>query len=121
MAARRVDRETEAERIRAVSQGVEQQRARVIDQLGNQATPQMIARIYARAAVAADDTHGRQHGLITQADHLRWDDLSDRRTLLAGFANPTAHGGPDCSHPGCSACDAALAYQRLTLLLDRRR
>jgi hypothetical protein len=39
--------------------------------------------------------------------------------LLAGFADPTAHGGPGSTHPDCIACDAAVAYQRLNLLIDR--
>jgi hypothetical protein len=119
--ARHAQRAAETERLQAVGRGVDQERVRITDRLGNHATPDVTARMYAQAAVLADDSHGRQHGLIVQADTIGWDELTDLRTLLAGFADPTAHGGPGSTHPDCIACDAATAYQRLNLLIDRPR
>jgi hypothetical protein len=117
----RARRAAEAERIQAVSRGVVQERALVTQRLGNEATPEIIARMYAQAAVSADDSHGRGHGLIVQGDNIGWEELADLRMLLAGFADLTAHGGPGATHPDCTACDAATAYQRLNLLIDRVR
>jgi len=111
----------QAERLRAVGLGVAEVRRRVTGQLGNQPTPEIVARLYAQAAVQADDEHGRTLGTIVQGDAVSWNELAEVRILLAGFADGAAHGAPGSWHPDCPGCDAATAYRKVSALLNTAR
>jgi hypothetical protein len=114
-------RRTTAERLQAVGRAVGRARDRVTAQLGNQPTPEIVAQIYARAAVEADDAHGRHRGLIVQDDGVAWSELTDLRIMLAAFADDSAHGSPGSWHPDCGSCDAAMAYRKLAAQIERPR
>jgi hypothetical protein len=73
----------------------------------------ILAVLYAGRALVADDEHGRQHGLVIQADGLLWAELDDLATLVEPILDPRRHAGPGTWHPDCPACRAAQAAARL--------
>ena len=50
----------------------------------------LVAGLYAARALTADDDHGREHGVVVQADGLLWAELTD----LVGLARSGARPGP---------------------------
>jgi hypothetical protein len=73
----------------------------------------LVAGLYAARALVADDDHGRGHGLVVQADGLRWGELEDLVELAAPVLDPTAHAGTGTWHPACPACRGAQAAARI--------
>ncbi|HEY6747525.1 MAG TPA: hypothetical protein VI357_17620 [Mycobacteriales bacterium] len=73
----------------------------------------ILAAVYAERAVVADDEHGRQQGLVIQADGLIWAELDDLATLVDPVLDPRQHAGPGTWHPDCPACRGAQAAARL--------
>lgn len=73
----------------------------------------LVAALYAGRALVADDEHGRQHGVVIQADGLLWAELDDLATLVEPLLDPRRHAGPGSWHPDCSSCRAAQAAARL--------
>jgi hypothetical protein len=73
----------------------------------------ILAAVYGERAVVADDEHGRQQGLVTQADGLIWAELDDLATLVDPVLDPRQHAGPGTWHPDCPACRGAQAAARL--------
>ena len=73
----------------------------------------LLAGLYASRAIAADDEHGRVHGLVVQADGLLWPELSDLAWLAGPALDATRHGGTGTWHPGCRECRGALAAARV--------
>jgi hypothetical protein len=73
----------------------------------------LLAGLYASRALAADDEHGRGHGLVVQADGLLWPELTDLAWLASPALDPARHGGTGTWHPGCRECRGALAAARV--------
>lgn len=73
----------------------------------------LLAGLYASRALAADDRHGRGHGLVVQADGLLWQELADLAWLAEPSLDPSRHGGTGTWHPGCRECSGALAAARV--------
>lgn len=73
----------------------------------------ILAAVYGERAVVADDEHGRQQGLVIQADGLIWAELDDLATLVDPVLDPRQHAGPGTWHPDCPACRGAQAAARL--------
>jgi hypothetical protein len=73
----------------------------------------VVAGLYAARAVVADDQHGREHGLVVQADRLRWDELEDLVGLAGPVLDPARHAGTGTWHPACPACRGAQAAARI--------
>lgn len=73
----------------------------------------VVSSIYAARALAADDDHGRAHGLVVQADGLLWVELDDLARLAEPVLDPSRHAGPGAWHPDCPACRGAQAAARI--------
>jgi hypothetical protein len=73
----------------------------------------LAAGLYAARALVADDKHGRAHGLVVQADGLRWSELEDLVGLAGAELDPARHAGTGTWHPGCAACSGAQAAARI--------
>jgi hypothetical protein len=73
----------------------------------------ILATVYGERAVVADDEHGRQQGLVIQADGLIWAELDDLATLVDPVLDPRQHAGPGTWHPDCPDCRGAQAAARL--------
>jgi hypothetical protein len=67
-----------------------------------------------RRAISADDDHGREHGLVAQADGLRWDELDALAELTAQELDVAGHSGPGTWHPRCPTCTAFGGHRRIT-------
>jgi hypothetical protein len=76
--------------------------------------PEYLAPIVAARAIAADDDHGRAHGIVVQADGLRWDELYPLTDLVASALDVDQHGSVGSWHPDCSACTTITAHSRIT-------
>jgi hypothetical protein len=73
----------------------------------------ILAALYGERAVVADDEHGRQHGLVIQADGLIWAELDDLARLVDPVLDPRQHAGPGTWHSDCPSCRGAQAAARL--------
>jgi len=73
----------------------------------------LVAGLYAARALVADDDHGRGHGMVVQADGLRWGELEDLVGLAAPVLDPARHAGTGTWHPDCPACRGAQAAARI--------
>jgi hypothetical protein len=73
-----------------------------------------LAPVFASRALAADDDHGRGGGLVTQADGLRWDELSALAAATVSMLDWERHSGPGTWHPQCAVCTAISAHRRIT-------
>jgi hypothetical protein len=69
---------------------------------------ELLANLYAAAALAADDAHGEEHGLISQHYGISKTDLILVLDLAATAVEP-GHAAPGQLHDNCSSCDAILA------------
>jgi hypothetical protein len=74
----------------------------------------LLAGLYASRALAADDEHGRIHGVVVQADGLLWPDLVDLAWLATPALDPRRHGGTGTWHPNCRECRASTAVAHIT-------
>jgi hypothetical protein len=75
--------------------------------------PDILARLYAERALTADDDHGRAHGLVVQADELRWVELEHLVRLAETALEPGRHADVGTWHPDCPDCQAVLAIGRI--------
>ncbi len=66
-------REPELQRLAAAGRAVLAELSRLHDAVGHR--PDLLAGLYAARALVADDEHGWRHGLVVQADSLRWTEL----------------------------------------------
>ena len=73
----------------------------------------LVAGLFATRALVADDQHGRNPGIVVQADTLRWDELEDLAGLAGPVLDPTRHAGTGTWHPACPACRGAQAAARI--------
>jgi hypothetical protein len=77
----------------------------------------LVAGLYAARALVADDDHGREHGVVVQADGLLWAELEDLVELTAQSGcqvlDPARHAGTGTWHPNCPACRGAQAAARI--------
>ena len=65
-------------------------------------------------AVAADDDHGRTHGLVVQADSLRWPELLVLAEVIAPALDFDRHMTTNAVHDDCPQCTAIQAHRRIT-------
>jgi hypothetical protein len=77
--------------------------------------PELLAHLYAGAAVRADDERGRDAGMVVQADELRWTELQQLLRLAQIEAQIRAEAGGHAvgAHPGCPDCAAITAVTRI--------
>lgn len=73
----------------------------------------LVAGLFAARALVADDDHGRGHGMVVQADGLRWSELEDLVGLARSELDPARHAGTGTWHPDCPACSGAQAAARI--------
>jgi len=73
----------------------------------------LVAGLFAARALVADDDHGRGHGVVVQADGLRWAELEDLVGLAGPVLDPARHAGTGTWHPDCPACRGAQAAARI--------
>lgn len=77
-------------------------------------TPEFLAPAFAGRALSADDDHGRRHGVVVQADDLRWAELDALAELVEPLIDPREHGGTGTWHPRCRTCSAIAPHRRIT-------
>ncbi len=107
----RIAREPDLPRIAAATRAVLAEFERLRDLTGHR--PEVLARLYAGRAVAADDDHGRAHGLVVQADELRWTELEHLVRLAETRLEPGQHADVGTWHQDCPDCQAVLAIGRI--------
>jgi hypothetical protein len=108
----RIVREPELPRIAAAGRAVAAEMLR--PRPSGMWTPELLAPAFASRAIAADDDHGRAHGLVVQADGMNWEELDALADLAAAQLDTSAHGGVGAWHPRCRTCSADGAYRRVT-------
>jgi hypothetical protein len=93
----KIVRPLDTPRLMAAERGVSAAMGNVLNRVGETWNTRVLARLYASAALAADDKHGREHNLITQHHGITEPDLLD---VIALAVPPVAHGVPGEVHPG---------------------
>jgi hypothetical protein len=73
--------------------------------------PDLLAHLYAGAAIRADDEHGRSNDLVIQADELRWADV--QHLLRLAEAELTACPDADRHNSACPSCTLAATVARI--------
>jgi hypothetical protein len=104
-------REPELPRVAAAARALTPELERLRSAVGDRTD--LLATLYASRALAADDEHGRVHGLVIQADGLLWPELSDLARLADPALDPARHGGTGTWHPECPECRGTLAAARV--------
>jgi hypothetical protein len=104
-------REPDLPRIAAATRAVLAEFERLRDLTGHR--PDILARLYAGRALTADDDHGRAHGLVVQADELRWAELEHLVRLAESRLEPGQHADVGTWHQDCPDCQAVLAIGRI--------
>ena len=104
-------REPDLTRIAAATRAVLAEFGRLRELTGHR--PDILARLYAARALAADDDHGAARGLVVQADELRWAELEQLVRLAEAQLEPGQHAAVGSWHPGCPDCQAVLAIGRI--------
>jgi hypothetical protein len=104
-------REPELPRIAAATRAVLAEFERLRRLAGHRSD--ILARLFAARALAADDEHGTAHGLVVQADELRWAELDQLVRLAEAQLEPGRHAGVGTWHQGCADCQAVLAIGRI--------
>ena len=66
----------------------------------------------ASRALNADDDHGREHGLVIQADDIRWPELLVLAELATTVLDFDRHMTTNAVHAG-PQCTAIQAYRRI--------
>ena len=74
---------------------------------------QYLAPALASRAINADDDHGREHGLVIQADELRWPELQALAEVVKPVLDFDRHMTTNAVHPDCHQCTAIQAYRRI--------
>jgi hypothetical protein len=83
----RIVREPDLPRITAAARAIVAEMIR--PQPSGMWTPEFLAPSFASRALAADDDHGRGHGVVVQADGLSWDEVDALAELtLPGRTSP---------------------------------
>jgi hypothetical protein len=75
--------------------------------------PELLAHLHSRNAILADDDHGRDRGLVVQADELRWSELAELARLAGARVDQDGHAAAGGWHQNCPACQAAAAIARI--------
>jgi hypothetical protein len=104
-------REPDLTRIAAATRAVLAEFDRLRELTGHR--PDILARLYAARAVAADDDHGAARGLVVQADELRWAELDQLVRLAEAQLEPGRHADVGTWHQDCPDCQAVLAIGRI--------
>ena len=104
-------REPDLARLAAAGRAVEAEIGRLADLPADRTD--LFAALYAARAVTADDDHGRTHGIVIQADGLRWAELDDLARIAEPVLDPVRHAGPGSWHPDCPGCRGAQAAARI--------
>lgn len=104
-------REPELPRVSAAARALEPELESLRAAVGDRTD--LLAGLYASRALAADDDHGRVHGLVVQADALLWPELADLAWLAEPGLDAGRHGGTGTWHPRCRECRAAVAAARV--------
>ena len=73
---------------------------------------QYLAPALASRALSADDDHGREHGMVVQADQLRWPELQALADVVKPVLDFDQHMTTNAVHPDCPQCTAIQAYRR---------
>lgn len=107
----RIVREPDVRRIATVTGALLREYERLRGLVGHR--PEILARLYAGRAVRADDDHGRDAGLVVQADDLRWSELEQLVRVAESHVDAEGHAGVGTWHPDCADCEAALAIARI--------
>jgi hypothetical protein len=74
---------------------------------------QYLAPALASRAINADDDHGREHGVVIQADQLRWPELQALAEVVKPVLDFDRHMTTNAVHSGCEQCTAIQAYRRI--------
>jgi hypothetical protein len=104
-------REPDLPRIAAATRAVLAEFDRLRELAGHR--PEILARLFAARALAADDVHGGAHGLVVQADELRWAELEQLVRLAESQLEPGRHAAVGTWHQDCPDCQAVLAIGRI--------
>lgn len=72
-----------------------------------------LAPVLAGEVIAADDDHGREHGLVVQADGLRWPELLVLAEVVGPALDLDRHMTTNAVHADCPRCTAVQAYRRI--------
>ena len=72
-----------------------------------------LAPALASRALNADDDHGREHGLVIQADELRWAELQALAEIVRPVLDFHRHMATNAVHADCQQCTAIQAYRRI--------
>jgi hypothetical protein len=72
-----------------------------------------LAPMLANRALDADDDHGREHGLVIQADELRWPELEALAETVKAVLDFDRHMTTNAVHAECLQCTAIQAYRRI--------
>ena len=104
-------REPELQRLAAAGRAVLAELSRLHDAVGHR--PDLLAGLYAARALVADDEHGWRHGLVVQADSLRWTELERLAELVAPHLDADRHAGAGSWHVDCPQCQALLTVARI--------
>jgi hypothetical protein len=67
----------------------------------------------ASRALNADDDHGREHGLVSQADQLRWPELQALAEVVKPMLGFDRHMTTNALRSGCRQFTAIQAYRRI--------
>jgi hypothetical protein len=106
----KIVRPLDTPRLMAAERGVSAAMGNVLNRVGETWNTRVLARLYASAALAADDRHGREHKLITQHHGIAEPDLLD---VIALAVPPARHGVTGEVHPGCPDCRRVFALGRV--------
>jgi hypothetical protein len=104
-------REPDLRRIAAATRALLAEFERLRELVGHR--PEILAHLYAGSAVRADDDHGREHGLVIQADEMRWSELDQLVRLAESQVDTGQHAGVGTWHQDCPDCQAVLAIARV--------
>lgn len=104
-------------RLNAAGRGVSTKMGEVLNHANADWNPQLLAGLYAAAALEADDAHAAERGLITQHHGIARGDLTAALDL-AQQALDGQHAAPGKLHPRCPSCEAALALGRVRNAVD---
>jgi hypothetical protein len=61
----------------------------------------------------ADDDHGRESGLVIQADDLRWPELQALAEVVKSVLDFDRHMTTNAVHSDCRLCTAIQAYRHI--------
>ena len=104
-------REPELQRVAAAARAILAEFDRLRQAVGHR--PDLLAHLLAGRALVADDEHGRQHGVVGQADGLRWAELDRLAEVAWSAVDADQHADVGTWHQGCVDCEVLLAVARI--------